>query len=88
MTQLELFPLDILQQSARATTTSAKFALLCDVHEAYTQYASECGLMYADEIQLRGETLTVIPSFWPDMASQYMEEAHPDIVCRWSNTNL
>lgn len=81
MHQLELFPLNPLEQEARNIERAALRDLLWKVNDAHADYVVKMSnRMYADHvIFVDGDTptFTLVPEFWPDMASEYMTQSHP-----------
>lgn len=85
MTQMELFPLSLIERAARHAQARAHDEMLRKVNDAHGGYVSETGQMYADHVIFTDgdtPTFTIVREFWPDMASQYMDEAHPTMYER------
>lgn len=81
MQQLELFPLNLIEQEARNIERGALRDLIWAVNHAHGEYVAKMtNRMYADHVIFTDgdtPTFTIVPEFWPDMASAYMDEAHP-----------
>lgn len=85
MQQLELFPLNLIEQAARKARDKAHQEMLCKVNDAHAEYVKDTGQMYADHVIFTDgdtPTFTIVTECWPDMACKYMDEAHPDIYER------
>lgn len=86
MQQLELFPLNLIEQAACQAQAMAHEEMLWKINNAYSDYVGHFpSRMYADHvIFIDGDTptFTIIPEFWPDMASTYMDETHPTMYNR------
>ena len=85
MTQLELFPLNLLEQAARQAQAMAHQEMLWKVNDVYAEFVKDTSRMYADHVIFTDgdtPTFTIVPEFWPDMASAYMNEAHPTMYDR------
>ena len=70
MTQIELFPLSLLERAARHAQARAHDEMLRKVNDAHGGYVSETGQMYADHVIFTDgdvPTFTIIREFWPDM---------------------
>jgi hypothetical protein len=85
MEQLELFPLNLLEQAGRQARAVSLQEMLCKVNDAHADYVSRFDGMYADHVIFTDgdtPTFTIIPEFWPDLASDYMNDAHPTVYYR------
>lgn len=86
MQQLELFPLNLIEQEARNIERTAIRDLLWAINDAHGEYVIKMSnRMYADHVIFDDSetiTFTIVPEFWPDMASEYMMEAHPTMYDR------
>ena len=85
MEQLELFPLNLLEQAARQSRAVSLQEMLRKVNYAHADYVSRFDGMYADHVIFTDgdtPTFTVVPEFWPDLACAYMDDAHPTVYYR------
>lgn len=85
MKQLELFPFDTV---VRKVQTNAFSVMLGKINDAYSEYVTHIpSRMYADHVIFTDgdtPTFTIVPEFWPDLSSRYMDEAHPTMYDRIS----
>jgi hypothetical protein len=79
MKQIELFQSSRLEIGVEAQGIFALRQMLEEVREAYNRYTETAGgnRQYADHITFDGETFTIVHEFWPEMASEYMDQSHP-----------
>ena len=82
MQQIEMFEMGSLELKVKAQQSFAKAVMLEQVGEAYARYIETVGgnRMYADHILFAdgdSPTFTIVPEFWPEMATDYMDQAHP-----------
>ena len=85
MKQLELFPLNLIEQAALEARADVLRNMLWEVHNAHAEYACHTDGMYAAHVVFTDgdtPTFTIIPQFWPDLACDYMDEAHPTMFSR------
>ena len=85
MQQLELFPLNLIEQAARQAQAMAHQEMLWKVNDAHAEFVKDTSRMYADHVIFTDgdtPTFTIVTEFWPDMASAYMNEAHPTMYDR------
>ena len=90
MKQLELFPLTLIELAcglgfALKEREDALRIMLEEVDDAHAKYVSRTDGMYADHVVFTDgdtPTFTIIPQFWPDLACDYMDEAHPTMFSR------
>ena len=85
MQQLELFPLNLLEQAALQSRAISLQEMLDKVDNAHGDYVSRFDGMYAHHVIFTDgdtPTFTIVPEFWPDLACNYMDEAHPTIFTR------
>ena len=91
MQQLELFPLNLIEQAARKARDKAHQEMLCKVNDAHAEYVTankDTNRMYADHVIFTDSdmpTFTIVTEFWPDLACRYMDEAHPGMYERISD---
>ena len=85
MEQLELFSLNLLEQAARQSRAASLAVMLDKVDTAHGDYVSRSDGMYAHHVIFTDgdtPTFTIIPEFWPDLACDYMNDAHPTMYTR------
>ena len=85
MEQLELFSLNLLEQAALQSRAASLQVMLRKVDTAHGDYVSRHDGMYAHHVIFTNgdtPTFTIVPEFWPDLASDYMNEAHPTMYYR------
>ena len=82
MHQLEMFQMSSIETGIKKQESFARAVMLEQVGEAYARYIETVGgnRMYADHILFAegdSPTFTVVPEFWPEMVTDYMDQAHP-----------
>jgi hypothetical protein len=82
MRQIELFPLSEYDKDSLTNKYFALHKMLEQVSEAYNRYTETAGgnAQYADHVLFDDSDapmFTVVKEFWPEMCTDYMEQAHP-----------